>query len=61
MRQYDTHLEKIRKSLPAVARLQAGRSSKASLQTNSQTPGSPLCGSGPSSPDDGAYRRPAVL
>ena len=41
MRQYDTHLEKTRKCLPAVVRLQAGRSSRASLQANPQTPGSP--------------------
>ena len=41
MRQYDTHLEKTRKSPLAVARLQAGRSSRTSLQANSQTPGSP--------------------
>ena len=42
MRQYGTYPEKTRKSLPAVARLQAGRSSSASLQADSQTPGSPL-------------------
>ena len=40
-RQYGTHLEKTRKSLLAVARLPAGRSSRASLQANSQTPSSP--------------------
>ncbi len=40
-RQCDTHLEKTRKYLPAVARLQAGRSFRASLQANSQTLGSP--------------------
>ena len=40
MRQYSTHPEKTRKSLPAVARLQADRSSRASLRTNPQTPGS---------------------
>ena len=41
MRQYGTHLEKARKSLLAVARLQAGRGSRAGLQADSQTPGSP--------------------
>ena len=46
MRQYDTHLEKTRKSLPAVARLQAGRGSRAGLQADSQTLGSPPCVSG---------------
>ena len=40
MRQYDAHLEKTRKSLLAVARLQAGRGSRASLQASSQTPDS---------------------
>ena len=34
-------MEKTRKSLPAVARLRAGRGSKAGLQANPQTPGSP--------------------
>ena len=42
VRQYGTHPEKTRKSLLAVARLQAGHSSRASLQADSQTPGSPL-------------------
>ena len=51
MRQYDAHLEKTRKSLPAVARLQAGRSSRASLQADSQTPSS--------SPASAASRRDA--
>ena len=41
MRQYGTHPEKTHKSLPAVARLRADRSSRASLQADSQTPGSP--------------------
>ena len=40
MRQYGTRLEKARKSPLAAARLQAGRSSRASLQADSQTPGS---------------------
>ena len=40
MRQYGTHLEKTRKSLPAVARLRAGYCSRAGLQTNPQTPSS---------------------
>ena len=53
MREYGMRLEKTRKSLPAVARLQAGRGSKASLQADSQTPGSPPCGGGPSSLDAG--------
>ena len=51
MRQYDTHLEKTRKSLLAVARLQTGRCSRASLQANSQTPSS--------SPASAALRRDA--
>ena len=51
MRQYGTHLEKTRKYLPAVARLQAGRGSKASLQANSQTPSSsPPCVDGGAMP-----------
>ena len=41
VREYGTHLEKTRKSLLAVARLQSGSSSRASLQANSQTPDSP--------------------
>ena len=41
MREYGLHLEKTRKSLLAAARLQAGRSSKASLQADLQTLGSP--------------------
>ena len=51
MRQYGTHLEKTRKSLLAVARLQAGRSSRAGLQADSQTPSS--------SPASAASRRDA--
>ena len=43
MRQYDVHLEKTRKSLLAVALLQAGRSSRASFRADSQTPGSLPC------------------
>ena len=43
MRQYGTHLEKTRKSLLAVARLRAGRSSRASLRADSQTLSSPPC------------------
>ena len=39
MRQYDTHLEKTRKCLPAAARLQASRGFRAGLQADSQTPG----------------------
>ena len=42
VRQCGTHMEKTRKCLPAVASLQAGRSSRAGLQANPQTPGSPL-------------------
>ena len=41
MRQYGTRLEKARKSPLAAARLQAGRSSRASLQADSQTLDSP--------------------
>ena len=41
MQEYSTHLKKTRKSPLAVARLQAGRGSRASLRANSQTPGSP--------------------
>ena len=41
MRECGTHPEKTRKSPLAVARLQAGRSSKDSLQADSQTPSSP--------------------
>ena len=40
-RQYDTHLEKTHKSLPAIARLRVGRGSRAGLQADLQTPGSP--------------------
>ena len=43
MREHSTHLEKTRKSLPAVVRLQAGRSSRASLRADSQTLSSPPC------------------
>ena len=41
MQEYGMRLEKTRKPLPAVARLQAGRGFRAGLQANSQTPGSP--------------------
>ena len=41
VQQCSTHLEKTRKSLPAVVRLQAGRSSRVGLRADSQTPGSP--------------------
>ena len=41
MREYGMRLEKTRKYILAVVRLQAGRSSRSGLQTNSQTPGSP--------------------
>ena len=41
MREHGTHLKKTRKSLSAVARLRAGRSPRASLRADSQTPGSP--------------------
>ena len=41
MREYGTHPEKTHKSLLAVACFQAGRSSRAGLQADSQTPGSP--------------------
>ena len=41
MREYGVYPEKTRKYLPAVARLHAGRSSKAGLQADLQTPGSP--------------------
>ena len=43
MQEYGMCLEKTRKCLPTVARLQAGHSSRASLQADSQTPGSPPC------------------
>ena len=47
MREYGLRLEKARKSLPTVARLQAGRSSRASLRVNPQTPGSPPASAAP--------------
>ena len=49
MREYGMRLEKTRKSLPAVARLRAGRGSRAGLQADSQTSGSSL----PPPPVDG--------
>ncbi len=42
MRKYDAHPEKARKYFPAVARLQAGRCSRASLRANPQTPDNPF-------------------
>ena len=64
VRQYGTHLEKTRKSLPAVAHPQASCGSKAGLQANPQTPGSPLrqwrCGVTPTaSLDAGTCRQSA--
>ena len=47
MRQYGTRPEKTRKSLLAVARLQAVRCSRASLRANPQTPGNPPASAAP--------------
>ena len=65
MREYGVHMEKTRKYLPAVARLQAGRSSRAGLQVNPQMPGNPPCVGGiamsTASFAADAYRRPPCL